>query len=325
MKRLCLFAGYDAGGMIQDYVAHLLAGISRLSEVYCCFEVGSTIGAGVQKLGNLAKEVHFTNHGKYDFGSWSFLLSRIDDDTLAQCDELILMNDSIYGPLFDLGAVFSNMEAHDCDFWGMSSSQEVVPHLQSYFLVFRNRVLRDRSFRGFFACVEKERSKLDVVVKYEIGLSKTLTGLGYSYRSFWQSKSPGNPTKDWMQAVDSGVPFIKCSLLSNFQFSIESESIARMPDVCAESGYPFTLVDDHLRSKRLRFDQIVVRQLLFSRRLNVWREANYFYSAQKVAAKLLLSSLIASFNFGVLCLVRLRKLVSVPRSQDGQRDAAGIS
>jgi lipopolysaccharide biosynthesis protein len=37
---------------------------------------------------------------------------------------------------FPLDGIFDSTTVRDCDFWGITESTKIAPHLQSYFLVF---------------------------------------------------------------------------------------------------------------------------------------------------------------------------------------------
>lgn len=47
------------------------------------------------------------------------LCTYIGWDRLTEYDELILANDSFYGPFEDIRKIFAEMESRDLDFWGL--------------------------------------------------------------------------------------------------------------------------------------------------------------------------------------------------------------
>src|SRR5690606_29714550 len=72
VRRICLFAGYDPDGIVDDYVVAYLRELSRHADVYY-------LADGVMQDGELDKLRPHTlgrwacRHGAYDFGSWSVL------------------------------------------------------------------------------------------------------------------------------------------------------------------------------------------------------------------------------------------------------------
>ncbi len=208
-KRISLIAGYDSKGVIHDYVVHLARCLSRISEVYYFCDNGLAEGEGA-KLEGLATICGARRHGRYDFGSWGEMIDQIGWEAIARFDELVLVNDSCYGPFYDLSLVFERMNSRRCDFWSMTGSREIAFHLQSYFLVFRWPVLADADFRNFWSNISKEYSYEHVVIKYEVGLSRLLLQNGFVSSTYIDSNLNENLTTFPLSLVKNlEMPFIK--------------------------------------------------------------------------------------------------------------------
>ena len=71
-RRICLFAGFDVDGIIDDTVVAYLRDLSRFADVYyladCPLEAGE-----LDKLAPYTKGRWAIRHGRYDFGSYSML------------------------------------------------------------------------------------------------------------------------------------------------------------------------------------------------------------------------------------------------------------
>lgn len=192
-KRVSLFAGYDPNGIIHDYVLYFIKSLAHISDVY--FYCDNPLAANeAQKLEGLATLCGAERHGKYDFGSWAAMIDRIGWNRLSQYDELILANDSCYGPFHDLSVIFDHMAEKKCDFWGMTSNQEIALHVQSYFMVFHKNVMADPCFRAFWKTIEVEDSYDNIVKKYEIGLSQILISQHFTHDTYIKSKLIENLT-----------------------------------------------------------------------------------------------------------------------------------
>jgi rhamnosyltransferase len=87
---------------------------------------------------------------------------------------LLLANDSVYGPLFDIGDLIKKIESDPADIVGMTDGTRFSYHLQSYFLYFKKRVITSRRFVDFFRKVRAESYKESIIRKYEIGISRAL-------------------------------------------------------------------------------------------------------------------------------------------------------
>ena len=192
-KRISLVAGYDSKGVIHDYVIHLVQCLSRISQVYYFCDNDLTEGEGA-KLEGLATICGARRHGRYDFGSWGEMIDQIGWQGIAQFDELVLVNDSCYGPFYDLSVVFDRMNSRPCDFWSMTGSREISFHLQSYFLVFKRPVVADLDFKKFWSQISEEFSYENVVIKYEVGLSRLLLQKGFVAATYVSSHLNENIT-----------------------------------------------------------------------------------------------------------------------------------
>jgi len=97
---------------------------------------------------------------------------------LKNYDFVYLVNDSVYGPVsnVNLGLILSKLEKHG-EFFGMVSNKDIgVPkHIQSWFVGFSKRIAQSEIFIRFMSKIKKQKNKNDIVIKYEIGLSKLIT------------------------------------------------------------------------------------------------------------------------------------------------------
>lgn len=152
----------------------------------------------------------------YDFGSWSAALAALPG--IARAPHVVLANDSMAGPFAPLAPLLADFLASRCDVWGLTDTVEREPHLQSYFVGFRNQVLADRALRRFWANIRVERSKQDVIQRGEIGLSRLLRRRGYAARAAYPchvfAPEGANPTiAHWDALLEAGFPFLKRELI----------------------------------------------------------------------------------------------------------------
>jgi lipopolysaccharide biosynthesis protein len=155
----------------------------------------------------------------YDFAAWAHAYSLIDPATIRR--RLYLINDSIVGPLD--GAAYQLLlqrvrEAH-ADFVGLTCNPDSHEHLQSYFLVFNDRLLHSETYDRFMRGVFNLPSKQNVVDCYEIWLTPFLVQQGFKGFAVFPNLASDPPPRrndtlySWRQLIDAGFPFIKSSLL----------------------------------------------------------------------------------------------------------------
>ena len=110
-----------------------------------------------------------TNVG-YDFGSWYCGLQFVGD--LAEIDELLLVNDSCFGPFGTLEKTFERLRGLDGDVVSLTEGWFGGFHLQSFFLLLKASALRMGALESFFKAYSFPRLKADIVREGEIGLSR---------------------------------------------------------------------------------------------------------------------------------------------------------
>lgn len=245
VRRACLVAGYDPDGIVDDYVVALVTELARHGDVFYLADCDLAPGE-VDKLAGITAGAWAERHGRYDFGSWSMLArDLVGWDLLQQYDEVLFVNDSSYllRPLDDL---FAQMDATAADWWGLhatkrtysrdagdteplpldeawrrwSRANELHPvdhlHLSSYFVAYRRPVLADPGFRRRLDTVTDQRTKQDVIHRYELGLSHYLTTHGFRFGSALDGLWPYLPaySADYWTALGEGFPVLKRNLLS---------------------------------------------------------------------------------------------------------------
>jgi rhamnosyltransferase len=180
MRRLVVMAHYDAR---DDVAPHVLRQVEALSEVADRLLVVSTAdlapdGPAARELSRRAELVRRPNIG-YDFYSWRTGLDLAPD--LARFDQVVICNDSYLGPLGGgYQPIFEAMQDRPADFWGITMSQRRAPHVQSYFVAFGRDVVASPAFRSFWQEMTPVSDRVEVITRYELGLSGRLSAAGFA-------------------------------------------------------------------------------------------------------------------------------------------------
>lgn len=250
MKRLCLYAGFSHKHIVEDYVVHAVCALSEHADVYY-LAANLMPEAELRKLDPYVKGRWSIAHDKYDFGSWQKMLFKLGWDSVTSYDALILANDSCYGPLYPLADVFQTMSSRHYDFWGITTNNGVYPHIQSYFLYITKDIFRRDFFQNFFENIGAEKSKEDICVKYEIGLSKIIIENGMTWGVFidrYVSNIPSSCDISEYQntLLRSRSPFIKRKIFLDPGFA--QENIADTLELLKKYHYPFNFFPSVLNS-----------------------------------------------------------------------------
>ena len=183
MKRAILLAHFDPDGIVDDYVVDALRRYRTVAERLVM--VSASAATPPDRVRGLVDSFISRVNVGYDFCSWREGIESLG--SLEGIDELICVNDSVYGPTCDLAPVLNDPRVAAADAWGMCLSTQGVAtqdhaptaHLQSWFVAMRGPVIRSGAFREFWGSVGPLPTKADVIDRYEVGLSEHLTEAGF--------------------------------------------------------------------------------------------------------------------------------------------------
>ena len=273
MKRLGIFAHFDVHGRVDPHVCYLVRSLAATCERVVFVTTSEAPVAYLETLNLPVHKIISRQNLGLDFCSWQVGLRNSPD--WIHFDEVVLCNDSIYGPVFPLNEMFTKMEGNNCDFWGITLNSEVEFHLQSYFLVFKKNAIVSSVFHDFWRDLVALDDKNEVISRYEVGLTQKLrdAGLvaGYYFKHdavrlvikhiYWHFRSKPrdliqlwsvlrklsrrNPTHYmWLDMLQQRMPFVKVELLRDNPRRMDISSL--LDELKNRTDYPVQLISDHL-------------------------------------------------------------------------------
>lgn len=209
--RYAVFAGYNADKTIHPYVISYLKGLNEVTDGVVYIADSELLPEEEEKLKGLVIYTEHRNHGEYDWGSYKRGFNWLKEKGyLKRADEIIFANDSCYAPMTSFKPMFKEMaQRKELDFWGDSQNDWRTKHLQSYFFVFRKRIIKSGALNLFLNNVFHQSNYMLYIVTYEIKLTPFLENLGYTW--------------------DSYIPYER---LTNFEYN-------------DKNSYPLTLIRDY--------------------------------------------------------------------------------
>lgn len=183
--KVVLFLHWDHGGRVRgalfDYIAQLQdAGRS----VVFVTNAGKLEPTAEARLVALCAGILIRRNIGYDFGGWRDAIETLDLPR-AGTEEIIIANDSVFGPIRPLEATLLQLDYTEADVWGLTDSWQRRYHLQSYFVAFGPRAIRAPAFRKFWASVIPAPSKVFTIQKYEVGMTQTMLDAGIRISAVW--------------------------------------------------------------------------------------------------------------------------------------------
>jgi hypothetical protein len=183
--RVAIFCHFDQSGGLRDHVLHYLKslGAAGLSVVFVT-NSGRLQPAALERLKLLCAVVLIRRNIGYDFGAWRDAIDQLGLPR-SNTEMLLLLNDSVYGPLHGIEDALARVDFSRADFWGLTESWQTRYHLQSFFLAVAPCVMVSPAWRQFWLSVRPVPSKHWVIEHYEIGFSQMLLRAGFRCRAVW--------------------------------------------------------------------------------------------------------------------------------------------
>jgi rhamnosyltransferase len=173
-RPVCFFCSYDKNSTIKKNIYYYLDEL-KLAGFDIIF-ISSSDGISetdLKKLSNLCIKIINRENRGYDFYGWKIGLQIYPQYPLHKA--LLLANDSVLGPFFNLRGIVDRLESNDADIVSMTDSLQFHPHLQSYFLYCKKSVSVSKEFTDFFNRIRVLGFKMAIVRKYEVGFSQSLS------------------------------------------------------------------------------------------------------------------------------------------------------
>jgi rhamnosyltransferase len=203
LTRACVFVFFDKEGVADDYVHYYLAELKKNIDRLVIVANGSLSYETRLAFEKYTGDVLVRSNEGFDAWAYKEGLEHIGYDTLAAYDEVIIANDTVFGPVYPFAQMFDEMAARaDLGFWGITKhpayeKEDLVirnsplgyapAHIQTYFMVFRTPVLASEAFQNFWKNLLPIRRYEEAVGKFETYLTKTLEDAGFLWDSFVQT------------------------------------------------------------------------------------------------------------------------------------------
>jgi lipopolysaccharide biosynthesis protein len=258
VRRIAIFAHFDAQQGVKRFVLRHLEYLRELCQTVV-FVSNSPVGpADARQVEKSCECVLLRENTGIDFSMWQHGLAAT---TLADCDELVLTNSSIFGPVFPLKDAFSRMQHADADFWGMTENAAIKRHVQSYFLVVRRRLHQADAFAAFWRGVLPYRDKFQTIRSYEVGFTTYMAEQGFRSATFipsgaCQPRWPRKPLDDLtlsrpLELLRAQMPYVKVSLLRDNPLGVNLKPVYRAMD---QAGYDRSLIEFDRAHRAFRVD-----------------------------------------------------------------------
>lgn len=256
MKRLLLYVHFNKFNQLSTHVEYQLTQLRPLFSKIIFISNSRLSERDEAKLrqGVLVDQILRRENIGFDFAAWRDGMSHVGFEELKYFDSVTLMNDTCFGPLWDIGEVYNRFEQNpEVDFWGMTNfraNKQFKEHVQSYYLSFSQLVVQSKAFQEFWMGIQNFTDVQDVIDNYETQVTTDLIEAGFRYQTVFNTvdaDSTGmlhpdfsyyNPTA----ILKNKVPFIKVKTIDANQH-ITPYILQEIEDT---TNYPVELIVSHM-------------------------------------------------------------------------------
>ncbi|KLI21930.1 lipopolysaccharide biosynthesis-like protein [Brachyspira hyodysenteriae] len=249
MRILVIFAGYDRDSIIDDYVVYYIRELKKIADVIYVSDCDMA-DIELNKIKDFCIHIINGKHGEYDFGSYKrgYLYAK-EKNILQSYDHLIFCNDSCYGPFFNLMNIVNKM--NDYDFGGIYISKDLKiaehDYITSFFIIISQKIFNSNFFNDFIYSIKKEKDKMDIIKKYEFGLSKLMIDNGIELKAIFDDNGEFNrPYFNPLALIEEGYPFLKKHVLEKkITVPLNINELTNIIQII-KNNYDISLIINHL-------------------------------------------------------------------------------
>lgn len=202
-KRIAIYVIYDKDGIVDAYREYFLNKLREEVDFILCVVSGTLTSESRSKLAQLSDDFFVRENVGLLAGSWIDGIAYIGWDKLYTYDELLMLNDSFFGPFYPLKEMFEDMEETDADFYGAMRNFENSEINQlggkplkhgffrgsiCYFYIIRSKLLHSPEFKSYWSANPEIKVDWDTYRFAEIDFYDYVIDAGFKVASFQGKK-----------------------------------------------------------------------------------------------------------------------------------------
>lgn len=198
-RRLGIFFFYDPDGIVDRYVDYFV------NEYKKCFEKLVVVCNGVLSESGRAVFEKYTSYiivrenKGLDVWAYKTAFDTIGWKELEAYDEVTIANYTSMGPVYPFTEMYAEMDTKDLDFWGINKhfyykddvfgkiSYGYIPeHIQSYYMVFRQSLVKSKQFQDYWNNMPEIKSYEESIARFEAVFTKIFADAGFKWDVYVQ-------------------------------------------------------------------------------------------------------------------------------------------
>ena len=290
-KRIAMYVIYDKDGILDGFRKYYLRELRKVCDTIVGVVSGTLTPESRAELEELTDDFFVRENKGLLAGSWIDGIAHIGWDKLEEYDELLMLNDSFFGPFFPLQDMMDAAEKSNADFYGATRNFENKEYREmwgrqlrhghfmgsiSYFYIIKRRLLHSNEFRSYWSQHPDVKEDYDTYFFAEIDFFDYVRDAGFIVDAYQTDKLknyfPDNLTHNMVKLLETDkVPFAR---IRPFATDMKDQSMhvgyGRDPRLTLEyidkhTDYDINLIWDYiLRTKNLTdiFNQLQLEYVL---------------------------------------------------------------
>lgn len=257
MRRVIVYTIWDRRGGVEDYVRYALDGLRPHADLLIAVVNGTLDEAGAASLDAVCDEVIVRENRGYDIWAHKAAIDALGD-RLADYDELLLTNDTWFGPVRPFGDVFASTDDREVDFWSLTDHAREEPnpftgkgvlayHLQSFWIAVRSRMFLSEAWRDYWRDLPELPDYYDAVLVHETLFTEHFATRGFSHHAVFSSVDYPTDHPALFNAdllVADGCPVVKRRTFFHYPVFLDRHAVSgrRIARLMGDHGYPLEIL-----------------------------------------------------------------------------------
>ncbi len=243
-KRLLIYFFYDEDGIIDGYVYYQLNALKKYVNQILFVSNSKIKELDKSKLNQYVDNILERENIGFDVWAYKEGMEYYGWQELEKYDEIILMNYTMFGPIYSLDDMFNTMDSRDLDFWGITKHHKVefdcwgtcelgyIPeHIQSSFIAVRKNMLSSKQFQKYWDNICEIKSYAESIGKHEAVFTKFFTEEGFVSDIYINTDDLEGYTRYPLMimadelVINRRCPFVKQKMFSQNYYDIFTDSL----------------------------------------------------------------------------------------------------
>ena len=204
-KRFAIYVIYDKDGLLDPYREFFIESLRPYVTTICATICGTLQKNEILKLEKLVDEVYIRDNEGLLATAWKDSIHKIGQKTLDNYDELYLLNDSFFGPIYPISDFIDKSEKINADFYGIMRNykDDSINYIGDrylnttyqgticYFYIIKKKLLSSKKFYEYWKKIPKINTDWDSIYYAEIYFYEYLQKNNFIIESYQSNELNG--------------------------------------------------------------------------------------------------------------------------------------